>query len=197
MGCRDKICDILTPASYESLPCWPHRFPHFGYIHLGGGGLWYMINVGHSTYLQVSMPTSAPPRWCGGCLCRSWCWVRGSCPAAASSSPPPPSSPPWSSSTCTTTAPPPAPGTPLYRLFVDNFAQDWQIKPSLLLLADQILEKLLLANIKRVLYGFQNKFFFAQLEIFLFLLVLGLRGTIITSPIMVQSKMFFLQNIDI
>ncbi len=26
------------------LPLWPHRFPHFGYIHLGGGGvggLWY------------------------------------------------------------------------------------------------------------------------------------------------------------
>ncbi len=30
-----------TPASYESLPApfWPHRFPHFGYIHLGGGGV--------------------------------------------------------------------------------------------------------------------------------------------------------------
>jgi hypothetical protein len=30
-----QICDILTPAS---CPFWPHRFPHFGYIHLGGGG---------------------------------------------------------------------------------------------------------------------------------------------------------------
>ncbi len=28
---QGQICDILRPL-------WPHRFPHFGYIHLGGGG---------------------------------------------------------------------------------------------------------------------------------------------------------------
>jgi hypothetical protein len=38
-GVQGQICDILTQASYESLPApWPHRFPHFGYIHLGGAG---------------------------------------------------------------------------------------------------------------------------------------------------------------
>jgi hypothetical protein len=30
-----QICDILTP---DSCPFWPHRFPHFGYIHLGRWG---------------------------------------------------------------------------------------------------------------------------------------------------------------
>ncbi len=31
---------ILRPqlAMNSSLPLWPHRFPHFGYILLGGGG---------------------------------------------------------------------------------------------------------------------------------------------------------------
>ncbi len=60
-GVQGQICHILTPASYESLPAPSgHRFPHFGYIHLGGGGgFWYSIDVEHSTYLLVSMPTSA------------------------------------------------------------------------------------------------------------------------------------------
>ncbi len=37
---QGQICDILRPqlAMNSFLPLWPHRFPHFGYIHLGGGG---------------------------------------------------------------------------------------------------------------------------------------------------------------
>jgi hypothetical protein len=37
---QGQICDILRPqlAMNRFLPLWPHRFPHFGYIHLGGGG---------------------------------------------------------------------------------------------------------------------------------------------------------------
>ncbi len=63
-GVQGQICDILRPqlAMNRFLPLWPHRFPHFGCLHLGGGGvgrLWYQIDVEHSTYLQVSMPTSA------------------------------------------------------------------------------------------------------------------------------------------
>jgi hypothetical protein len=36
MGCSD----ILRPqlAMNRFLPLWPHRFPYFGYIHLGGVG---------------------------------------------------------------------------------------------------------------------------------------------------------------
>ncbi len=36
-----QICDIMRPqlAMNRFLPLWPHRFPHFGYIHLGGGGV--------------------------------------------------------------------------------------------------------------------------------------------------------------
>jgi hypothetical protein len=58
---QGQICDILTQASYESLPApWPHRFPHFGYIHLGGGGGGSDIRSMSSIRpLQVSMPTSA------------------------------------------------------------------------------------------------------------------------------------------
>jgi hypothetical protein len=35
----NTVCDILRPqlAMNCFLPLWPHRFPHFGYIHLGGG----------------------------------------------------------------------------------------------------------------------------------------------------------------
>jgi hypothetical protein len=45
-GALGQICDILRPqlAMNSFLPLWPHRFPHFGYIHCGGGGmggLWY------------------------------------------------------------------------------------------------------------------------------------------------------------
>ncbi len=41
MGCREKICDILRPqlAMNRFLTLWPHRFSHFGYINLGGGGV--------------------------------------------------------------------------------------------------------------------------------------------------------------
>ncbi len=37
---QGQICDILRPqlAMNRFLPLWPHRFPHFAYIHLGGGG---------------------------------------------------------------------------------------------------------------------------------------------------------------
>ncbi len=63
-GVQGQICDILRPqlAMNCFLLLWPHRFSHFGCINLGGGGvggLWYYIDVEHSTYLQVSMPTSA------------------------------------------------------------------------------------------------------------------------------------------
>ncbi len=102
-GVQGQICDILRPQlpMNRFLPLWPHRFPHFVKIHLGGGGVggaliffficifvntWYVnlqnsltmdsVNilhviqissryqyncedVEHSTYLQVSMPTSA------------------------------------------------------------------------------------------------------------------------------------------
>jgi hypothetical protein len=38
---QGQICDILRPqlAMNRFLPLWPHRFPHFGYINLGGGGV--------------------------------------------------------------------------------------------------------------------------------------------------------------
>ncbi len=60
-GMQGQICDILTQASYVSLPAPSgHTDSHTldAYI-WGGGGLWYEIDVEHSTYLQVSMPTSA------------------------------------------------------------------------------------------------------------------------------------------
>ncbi len=45
-GVQGQICNILRPQlpMNRFLSLWPHRFPHFGYIHLGGGGvggLWY------------------------------------------------------------------------------------------------------------------------------------------------------------
>ncbi len=45
-GVQGQICDILRPQLVMNrfLPLWPHRFPHFEYIHLGVGavgGLWY------------------------------------------------------------------------------------------------------------------------------------------------------------
>ena len=38
---QGQICDILRLqlAMNRFLPLWPHRFPHFEYIHLGGGGV--------------------------------------------------------------------------------------------------------------------------------------------------------------
>jgi len=45
-GVQGQICDILTQASYELLPApWPHRFPHFGYIHLGGSDIRSMSSI--------------------------------------------------------------------------------------------------------------------------------------------------------
>jgi hypothetical protein len=40
-GVQGQICDNLRPqlAMNRILPLWPRRFPHFGYIHLGGGGV--------------------------------------------------------------------------------------------------------------------------------------------------------------
>ncbi len=40
-GVQGLICDILRPqqAMNRFLPLWPHRFLHFGYINLGGGGV--------------------------------------------------------------------------------------------------------------------------------------------------------------
>jgi hypothetical protein len=40
-GVQGQICDILRPqlAMNRFLPLYPHRFPHFGYINLGGGGV--------------------------------------------------------------------------------------------------------------------------------------------------------------
>jgi hypothetical protein len=32
------------------LPLWPHRFPHFGYIHLGGGGVGALFKQWTSFY---------------------------------------------------------------------------------------------------------------------------------------------------
>jgi hypothetical protein len=39
-GVQGQICDIRRSqlAMNRFLPLWPHRFPHFGYIHLVGGG---------------------------------------------------------------------------------------------------------------------------------------------------------------
>ncbi len=37
MGCRDKYVTSWPQLWTASCPFWPHRFPHFGYIHLGGG----------------------------------------------------------------------------------------------------------------------------------------------------------------
>ncbi len=36
---QGQICDILRPqlAMNRFLPLWPHRFPHFGWIHTTGG----------------------------------------------------------------------------------------------------------------------------------------------------------------
>jgi hypothetical protein len=44
-GVQGQICDILRPqlAMNRFLPLWPHRFPHYGYIHLGGGGVGALI----------------------------------------------------------------------------------------------------------------------------------------------------------
>ncbi len=38
---QGQICDILRPqlAMNRFLPLWPHRFPHFRYIHQGGEGV--------------------------------------------------------------------------------------------------------------------------------------------------------------
>ncbi len=38
---QGQICNILRPqlAMNRFLRLWPHRFPHFGYINLGGGGV--------------------------------------------------------------------------------------------------------------------------------------------------------------
>ncbi len=38
---QGQICDILRPqlAMNHFLPLWPHRFLHFIYTHLGGGGV--------------------------------------------------------------------------------------------------------------------------------------------------------------
>ncbi len=60
-GVQGQICDILRPqlAMNRFLSLWPHRFPYFGFIQLGGGrGEALILDVEHSTYLQVSMPTS-------------------------------------------------------------------------------------------------------------------------------------------
>ncbi len=40
-GVHGQICDILRPqlAMNRFLPLWPHRFLHFWFIHLGGGGV--------------------------------------------------------------------------------------------------------------------------------------------------------------
>jgi hypothetical protein len=38
--------------------CRDHRFPHFGYIHLGGGGTLMLDRCRAFDLLQVSMPTS-------------------------------------------------------------------------------------------------------------------------------------------
>ena len=40
-GLQGQICDILRSqlAMNRFLPYWPHRFPHFGYIYLGVGGV--------------------------------------------------------------------------------------------------------------------------------------------------------------
>ncbi len=35
-GVQGQICDILRPQLASFLPLWPHRFPHFGCINLGG-----------------------------------------------------------------------------------------------------------------------------------------------------------------
>ncbi len=47
---QGQICDTLRPqlAMNRFLPLWPHRFSHFVYIHLGGGG------VGGSDFRSMS-----------------------------------------------------------------------------------------------------------------------------------------------
>jgi hypothetical protein len=51
-GVQGQIYDFLRPqlAMNPFLPLWTHRFPHFGYIHLGGGGvggsdIWSMSSI--------------------------------------------------------------------------------------------------------------------------------------------------------
>ncbi len=58
---QGQICDILTPARYESNPTPSGRTDShtmYTYIWGGGKGGGAVIDVEHSTYLQVSMPTS-------------------------------------------------------------------------------------------------------------------------------------------
>ncbi len=57
-GVQGQICDILRPqlAMNRFLPLWPHRFPHFGCINLGG---WGGSDIG-------SMSSIRP-------ICKSWC----------------------------------------------------------------------------------------------------------------------------
>jgi hypothetical protein len=73
---QGQICDILRPqlAMNRFLPLWPHRFPHFVTIHLGGvdvGGALIFDRRRAFDLLQVSMPTSVQKgsEWITTCLC--------------------------------------------------------------------------------------------------------------------------------
>ncbi len=62
-GVQGQICDILRPASYESLPVASgHTDSHTLDTYICGGGqggaLIFWIDVEHLIYLQVSMPPS-------------------------------------------------------------------------------------------------------------------------------------------
>ncbi len=47
-GVQGQICDILRSQlpMNRFLPYWTHRFPHFGYIYLGGGGVGRALILG-------------------------------------------------------------------------------------------------------------------------------------------------------
>jgi hypothetical protein len=66
-----KICDILRPQLVMNhfLSLWPHRFPHFGYIHPGGGA-WGGPDIRSMSSIRPICKCRCPPllagRWGDG-----------------------------------------------------------------------------------------------------------------------------------
>ncbi len=62
-GMQGQICDILRPqlAINGFLPLWPHRFPHFEYIHLGGGGVGGGSDIRSMSSIRPICKCQCPP----------------------------------------------------------------------------------------------------------------------------------------
>ncbi len=59
---QGQICDILRPqlAMNRFLPLWPHRFPHSGYLHLGGGA-WGGSDIRSMSSIRPICKCRCPP----------------------------------------------------------------------------------------------------------------------------------------